>query len=88
MSAHEQVEFLIGATQFQIRLQSHRVITLHERVQKLVHADGRAGLKPIVKIVALHHARNGVLGRKLNHAHGSQRQTPFAVVANFGFGGI
>ena len=88
MSAHEQIELLIGAAQLEVRLQSHRVIALHERVQKLVHADGCARLKAIVKIIALHHARHGVLGCKLNHAHGAQRQTPLGVVANFSFAGI
>ena len=88
MAAHEQIEFLIGAAQLQVGLQSHRVVALHERVQKLVHANRGARLKAIVKIVALHHARHGVLGRQLNHAHGTQRQTPLAVVPDFGFGGV
>ena len=88
MTAHEQVEFLVCTAQFQIRLQSHRVVALHERVQKLVHADGRVGMEAVMKIVALHHARHGVLGCQLNHAHRTQWNAPLAVVANFGFGGV
>jgi len=88
MAAHEQVEFLVGTAQLQISLQGHRVIALHEWVQELVHADRRVGMEAIVKVVALHHARHGVLGCELNHAHGAQWNTPLTVVANFGFGGV
>ncbi|MCY1538707.1 hypothetical protein D9M68_742600 [compost metagenome] len=82
--AHQQVELLVGAAQLQIALERHRVVALHQRVQELVHADRRAGLETVVEVVALHHARHGVLGRQLDHAHRAQRQAPFAVVADLG----
>jgi hypothetical protein len=40
MATHQQVELLVGATQFKVALERHRVITLHQRVQELVHTDG------------------------------------------------
>ena len=50
-----------------------------------MHADGGTGFEPVMEVVALHHARHGVLGGELDHAHRSQGQAPFAVVADLGF---
>jgi hypothetical protein len=83
-AADQQVELLIGAAEFEIGLQRHRVVALHQRVKHLVQADGRAGLVTLGEVVALEHARHGVLGGQLDHAAGAQRVAPFAVVANLG----
>jgi hypothetical protein len=48
-AAHQQVELLVGAAELEVALQRHRVVALHQRVQQLVHADRRAGLKRLVK---------------------------------------
>ena len=49
-----------------------------------MHADGRARGEALMKIVALHHARHGVLGRQLDHAARAQRIAPLGVVADLG----
>ena len=85
VTTHHQVEFLVGTAQLQVGLEGHRVIPLQQRIQKLVQADGVALGKARMKIVALHHAGHGVLGRQFNHAAGPQRVAPFAVVAHLGF---
>ena len=53
-----------------------------------MHADGLTGLEPIVEVVALHHPRHGVSAGQLNHAACAQGVAPFAVVTNFGLGGV
>ena len=88
MAAHEQVEFLVGAAQLQVAFQGHAVVALHQRVQKLMHADGLAAVEALVKIVTLHHPRHGVARSELDHAAGPQRLAPLAVVANLGFGWV
>jgi hypothetical protein len=37
MAAHEQIELLVGAAQLQVALEGHRVVALHQRVEKFVH---------------------------------------------------
>ncbi len=88
VTPHQQVKFLVGAAQLQVGLERHRVVALHQRVQKFMHGNRRAGLEAVVKIVALHHPRHGKFGRQLDHAGRAQRLTPFAVVANLGLGRI
>ena len=53
-----------------------------------MHADGCARFKTVMEVVALHHARHGVFGGQLDHAHRTQGQAPLAVVANLGFFGV
>ena len=50
-----------------------------------MHADGCSRFKTVMEVVALHHARHGVLGGELDHAHRTQGQAPFAVVSDLGF---
>ena len=88
MAAHQEVEFLVGATEFQIALQRHAVVALHQGVQKLVHADRLPSLEAVVEVVALHHAGHGVPAGELDHAARAQRVAPFAVVADLGFGRV
>ena len=85
MATDEQVEFLVGAAQFQIAFECYRVIALHQRVQKFVHADRQAFFEALGKVVALHHAGYVVFARQLNHAARPQGVAPLAVVANLCF---
>lgn len=56
-------ELLIGAAQLKVRMQRDAVIALHEGIQKLMHADTFTPVEPLVEIIPLHHACNGVFGR-------------------------
>ena len=85
VAAHQQIEFLVRAAQLQVAFERYRVVTLHQRVQKLMHADRLAGLEAVVKIIALHHAGDVVTRRQLDHAACAQRVAPLAVVANLRF---
>ena len=58
---------------------------MQQGVEEFVQADGGAGVKARVKVVALHHAGDGVLGRQLDHAARAQLVAPLAVVAQLGF---
>jgi hypothetical protein len=80
--AHQQVELLVGAAELEVTLQRDRVVALHQRVQELVHADGRAGLVALVEVIALHHARHRVLGGELDHAARAERVAPLGVAAD------
>ena len=84
VAAHQQVELLVGAAQFQIALERDTVIALHQRVQEFVHADRHARGEAVVEIVALHHACHGVLGGQLDHAARTERITPLTVVTDLG----
>ncbi len=81
----QQVELLIGAAEFEVALERHRIKTLHQRVEQFVHGDGHALLEPLGEIVALQQSRQGVFGGQANHAIGAQRLAPLGVVANLGF---
>jgi hypothetical protein len=67
-AANQQIEFLVRATQFDVRFHGHRVIALAKGIEKLVNGDGLAAGIALGKIVALQHARHRVARRKLDHA--------------------
>ena len=46
-ASHQEVEFLIRASQFDIGLQRHRIVSLHERIEKFMRSNLIAtGLNP------------------------------------------
>ena len=53
-----------------------------------MNADGLARFKAVVEVIAFHHARHGVARSQSDHSACAQGITPFAVVANFGFGWV
>ena len=53
-----------------------------------MHADALAAAKAFVEVVTLHHAGYRVAAGELNHAACAQSVAPFAVVADFGAGGV
>ena len=65
-----------------------RVVALHQRVEELVHGDRLLAREALGEIVALEHARDGVLRGELDHARGAERLAPFGVVADLGACGI
>ena len=48
-AADQQVELLVGAAQFDVGLQRHRVVTLHQRVEELMDGDRLVALKRLQK---------------------------------------
>ena len=80
----DPLKFLIGAAQLQVRFQSHTVVALHQRVQKLMDANALTPMESLVEIVALHHAGHRVLGRQFDHAACTQWLAPLTVVAYLG----
>jgi len=84
LAANQQIEFLVGATQFQVGLQRHRVVALHQGIQEFMHGDGHAALEALGEIVTLHHARHRVARGQLDDAARAQGIAPFGVVADFG----
>ena len=60
-AAHQQVELLIGAAEFDVALEGDRVIALHHRVEQFVDADRLLFLEALVEVLALEHLRDGEL---------------------------
>ena len=81
---NEQIEFLVRPPELKVRLQRHRVIALHQRIEQLVHRDGDAAPVASREIFPLQHARQGVTRCQLDHAARAQGIRPFRVVANLG----
>ena len=67
VTPYQQVKFLIGAAQFNVRTQRYRVIALHQRIEKLVDRDRLARRVALVEVVALQHPRYGIAGSQLHH---------------------
>ena len=66
MRPDQQIEFLVGAAQLHVRPQRDRVVALRQRIEELVDGDGLAGLVALGEVVALEHARHGVVRRELH----------------------
>src|SRR3989442_566627 len=60
--AHQVVELLIGASQFNIGLQVDGIHGLTERVEQFVHKDGHAAAQAVGEVVAFEHAGDRGLG--------------------------
>ncbi len=76
MAADQQVEFLVGAAQFDVGFQRHRVVALQQGIEELVDGDGQAFLVALGEVVALQHAGHGVLGGEPHQALGPQLVEP------------
>ena len=84
LAADQQVEFLVGPAQLDVRLQRHRVVSLRQRIQELVDRDRLAALVALGEIVALQHARHRVPRRQLDHPVGAERREPFRIERDLG----
>ena len=83
-TAHKQVEFLIGAAQFDIGFERHRIVSLRQRVKQFMHGDGLFFLKTFVEVLALEHLRDRHLGSQTNPDFRFDLVEPFAVEAHLG----
>ncbi len=85
LASHQQVKFLVSAAQFDIRLECHRVIALHQRIDEFVDRDGLVALVAFGKIIALQHLRDGVRSRQLDQIHRAEFVHPGRVEHDLGF---
>ena len=83
-SPHQEVEFLVGASQFDIGLQRHGIISLHERIQEFMNADRLLFLEALMKIIPLHHARDPIVRGQLDEVARCHGAHPSAVEFNQG----
>src|ERR1700712_4892501 len=88
LAPHQQVELLIGTTKLDVRAQGDRVIALHQRIKKLMDSDRLVRLVTLVEIIALEHARYGVLGGQANEISRTELIHPSGVESHFGLGRI
>ncbi len=82
---HQQIESLVRAAQFHIGLERDRVISLHQRIQQLVHGNGLLVLKSFVKILALQQLRNRVLRHQADEIVGAKLPKPSPVEVDHSF---
>src|SRR5690606_13410071 len=79
LPTNEQIEFLIRAAHFDVRLQGDRVVALYERVQELVDRDRLAALVALAEIVALQHASDGMPCGKLDQTRSAHFVHPAGI---------
>ena len=79
LAPHQQVEFLVGATKLNVGLQFNRVITLYQRVEKLVNRDRLAAVVAFAEVIAFQHARNRGAGRQFDHVDAAFATHPLGV---------
>ena len=84
LASHEQVEFLVGAAEFDVGLERHRVVALRDGVEQLVHGDGLLFGEALVEVFALEHLRDRELGGQAHEAFVAELAQPLAVEADFG----
>ncbi len=80
VAANQKIELLVRASEFDIALECNRIVTLHQRVEDLVHRDRSVFLEALSEVVAFEDARI--------EAFEVQGVEPFAVEADLGFRGI
>ena len=84
LAAHQQVELLVGAAEFDVGLKRDRVVALRDGIQQLVHGDRLLLLEALVEVLALQHLRDGELCRQPHKAFVAELAQPLAVEAHLG----
>ncbi|EXI68447.1 MAG: hypothetical protein AW08_01229 [Candidatus Accumulibacter adjunctus] len=82
LAPDEQVEFLVGAAEFDIGVHRHRVITLAQRVEQFVNRDRLTVSVTLGKVVALEHAGDGVQRCQTDHPRCAESFEPGRVEAD------
>lgn len=72
----QQVEGLVGAAHFDVGLERHGVIPLHEGIEELVQGDGRVFTVTLGEVVALHHAGQRVARAQADEVGGGEVVEP------------
>ena len=82
VAAHGHIEFLVGAPQLHIGINSHRVVALQQRVEEFVQGNGRAAAVALGEILFGQHLAHGGGAQQANHLGQIQISQPFAVAAH------
>src|ERR1043165_7396868 len=76
---HQEIELLVGPAELYVGLHRDRVVSLHQRVEQLVHRDRSFFAEPPGKIVALEELGHGVFRREADDALGAELVGPLGV---------
>ena len=80
----EEVVQLVGASDLDVRLDRHRVVRLHRRVQQLGQRDRLAGGEPLREVVALEQPRHRQRPRQPHRLGERERREPLPVEPELG----
>ena len=78
-ASDEQVEFLVGAAEFDVGLERDGVVALSERIEQFVQRDGFLFHEALVEVFALEHLGDCVLGGEANEIFGGEFGEPAAL---------
>ena len=84
ITADEDIEKLIGATEFHVGLDNDRIPPLHDRVLNLMGAHRKSLVDPLAKILTLKHLLEGHTAVEPHDILEAHCLKPFAVEANGG----
>jgi hypothetical protein len=84
----QQVEGLVGAAHFDVGLERHGVIPLHEGIEELVQGDGRIFAVTLGEVVALHHAGQRVARAQADEVGSGEVVEPAGVEFHYRLFGI
>ena len=84
----EEIEFLLGGTEFDVGFQGDGVVGGEERVEEFVDGDGVAFVETLAEVFAFEHAGETIVRAEADDGFGGELGEPLAVVADFGFGGV
>ena len=82
ITAHGHIEFLVGAAEFHIGIDGHRVVALEQRVEEFMQGNGRAAAVALGEILFGQHLAHGGGAQQANHLGQVQISQPFAVAAH------
>ena len=88
IAAHQQVEFLIGAAEFNVGFEGDRVVAWVKRVEQLVQRDRLFFCQSLGEIVALENLFDGHVRRQTDKAGRAEFVHPLGVEPHLGLLGI
>ena len=77
LTADQEVETLVGAAEFDIGFKLNRVVSLHQRVDQLVHGNRCLGSKTLGEVVAFKQTGKRIAGCEFDEAGRAQFIAPF-----------
>ena len=84
LAAHQQVELLVRASEFDIGFERHRIVALRDGIEQLVHGNRLLFLEALVEVFPLEHLRDRELCRQLYEAFVAKLAQPFAIEPHLG----
>ena len=83
LATGHQIEFLVGAAEFDVSAHLNRVPTLHNRIHQFVQSHGLIVLQALLEGIALDHLGNGEAAHQAQGLVESHRLEPIAVADDF-----